>query len=165
MSDTETTTSVRDRLLRDRRSLLDLSTRNRLLNVPMRTRNVRTVELVDERSSQVYRLLQEGKGLSFLPGRNLTDEERAELAEDDVETGGIPQPEDDTSDARGIAKRHSDLKLQTRLTSEGLQKRLFDIWYDARTLEEARAFCRREDGGAGSRSSAAADGRPRPPDA
>lgn len=136
MSDGETTTSVRDRLLRDRRSLLDLSTRNRLLNVPMRTRNVRTVELVDERSSEVYRRLQEGKGLSFLPGRNLTDEERAELAEDDVETGGIPQPEDDTSDDRGIAKRHSDLKLQTRLTSEGLQKRLFDIWYDARTLEE-----------------------------
>lgn len=89
MSDAEPTTSVRDRLLRDRRSLLDLSTRNRLLNVPMRTRNVRTIELVDEKSAEIYRLLQDGKALSFLPGRNLTDEERAELAEDDIETGGI----------------------------------------------------------------------------
>src|SRR3546814_1953393 len=41
-----------------------------------------------------------------------------------------------TVDARGVAGRHSDLRLQTRLTSEGLQKRLFDIWYDAQTLEQ-----------------------------
>lgn len=136
MSGAEPTTSVRERLLRDRKSLLDLSTRNRLLNVPLRSRNVRTIELVDERSEEIYRLLQDGKALTFLPGRNLSEEERAELAEDDVETGGIPQPEDDELDERGVARRHSDLRLQTRLTSEGLQKRLFDIWYDARTLED-----------------------------
>ena len=119
MSDGETTTSVRDRLLRDRRSLLDLSTRNRLLNVPMRTRNVRTIELVDERSAEIYRLLQDGKGLGFLPGRNLTEEERAELAEDDVETGGIPQPEDDAADERGFAKRHSDLSFRPASPARG----------------------------------------------
>lgn len=112
MSDADSTTSVRDRLLRDRRSLLDLSTRNRLLNVPMRTRNVRTIERVDERSAKIYRLPQDGKGLSFLPGRNLTNEERAELAEDDVDTGGIPQPEDDASYERGVARRHSDWYLR-----------------------------------------------------
>lgn len=44
MSDGEATTSVRDRLRRARRSLLDLSTRYRLLNVPTRTRNVRTTK-------------------------------------------------------------------------------------------------------------------------
>ncbi|MDP9412894.1 MAG: DUF3320 domain-containing protein [Pseudomonadota bacterium] len=136
MADQETVASVKDRLLRDRHALLDLSTRNRLLNVPMRTRNVRTIEIVDERAAEVHRLLTDGKGLSFLPGRMLSDEERAELAEDDVETGGIPQPDDEDLDERGLARRHADLRLQTKLTSEGLQKRLFDIWYDARTLEE-----------------------------
>lgn len=136
MADSQPIPSVKDRLLKDRHALLDLSTRNRLLNVPMRTRNVRTIEIVDERASEVYRLLTEGKGLSFLPGRMLTEEERAELAQDDVETGGIPQPEDEELDERGLSRRHADLRLQTKLTSEGLQKRLFDIWYDARTLEE-----------------------------
>src|SRR3546814_14685554 len=41
-----------------------------------------------------------------------------------------------TTLVRSVAGRHSDLRLQTRLTSEGLQKRLFDIWYDAQTLEQ-----------------------------
>jgi very-short-patch-repair endonuclease len=133
---TQSFATVRERLLADRRALLDLGTRNRLINVPLRTAKVRTIELVDERSEETYRLLTEGKGLTFLPGRQLTPDERAELAENDSETGGIPQPDEVENDERGVAKRHSDAKLQTRLTSEGLQKRLFDIWYDARTLEE-----------------------------
>lgn len=108
-----------------------------MINVPLRSRHVRTIELVDEKATEVYRLLVEGKGLTFLPGRQLTEEEKAELGETDDVTGGIPQPdEDEEVDERGIAGRHLDTRLQTRLTSEGLQKRLFDIWYDARTFEE-----------------------------
>lgn len=38
---------VRDHLLRERRSLLDLSTRNRLLNTPVGPTRTRTVEVVD----------------------------------------------------------------------------------------------------------------------
>ena len=113
------------RLLRERRTLLDLSTRNRLLNLPLRTGNVRTVEIVDERTVEVLRLLNDGKAMTFLPG---------------VDTDAAPegdfigaQPEDASS---GAASRHVDLKLQTRLASEALQKRLFDIWDDARTLEQ-----------------------------
>jgi hypothetical protein len=136
MAEGSALTSVRDRLLKDRNALLDLSARNRLLNVPLRTRNARTIEIVDEKAAEVYRLLMEGKSFAFLPGRMLTEEEKAELSEDDTETGGIPQPGEDKTDERGIAARHSDLRLQTRLISEGLQKRLFDIWYDAHTLEE-----------------------------
>jgi very-short-patch-repair endonuclease len=128
--------SIRDRLLKEREALLDLSTRNRLLNTPMRTRNVRTIEIVDEKPAEVFRLLSDGKGMTFLPGIQLSEEDRALLEADDKETGGIPQPTDDAVDERGVAARHTDLRLQTRLTSEGLQKRLFDIWYDAKTLEE-----------------------------
>lgn len=136
MADNEPVISIRDRLLKERHALLDLSTRNRLLNTPLRTRNNRAIEIVDEMASEVFRLLTSNKALSFLPGVQLSEEERAELDPDDDVTGGIPQPEDDTIDQRGVAGRHSDLRLQTRLTSEGLQKRLFDIWYDAQTLEQ-----------------------------
>ena len=136
MSDIEPGVSIRERLLKERQALLDLSTRNRLLNTPLRTRNNRAIQIVDEKSEEVFRLLTAGKALSFVAGVQLSEAERAELDPDDDVTGGIPQPEDDTTDARGVATRHADLKLQTRLTSEGLQKRLFDIWYDAQTLEQ-----------------------------
>jgi very-short-patch-repair endonuclease len=128
--------SIRERLLKERHSLLDLSSRNRLLNTPLRTRNNRAIEIVDEKASEVFRLLTTGKALTFLPGVQLSEEEKAELDPDDDITGGIPQPEDDRVDDRGVASRHADLRLQTRLTSEGLQKRLFDVWYDAQTLEQ-----------------------------
>ena len=123
-------TSIADRLLRERHALLDLSTRNRLLNTPLRTRNNRAIEIVDEKPAEVFRLLGEGKTLTFLPGAEAQPEDG-----DDTDTAAIPQPADETVDERGVAARHADSRLQTRLTSEGLQKRLFDIWDDARTLE------------------------------
>lgn len=136
MADGENLVSIRERLLKERHALLDLSTRNRLLNVPLRTRNNRAIEIVDEKSEEVFRTLSEGRSMTFLPGVLLAAEERAGLDEDDTETGGIPQPDDDIVDGAGKAARHTDLRLQTRLTSEGLQKRLFDVWYDAQTLEQ-----------------------------
>ena len=71
--------SIKDRLLKERHALLDLSTRNRLLNTPLRTRNNRAIEIVDEKANEVLRLLVAGKSLSFLPGTDLTEEERAAL--------------------------------------------------------------------------------------
>jgi len=35
--------SIRDRLLADRRALLDLGTRNRLVHIPLRTKNIRAI--------------------------------------------------------------------------------------------------------------------------
>lgn len=46
MADGEATISIRDRLLKERNALLDLSTRNRLLNTPLRTKNNRAIEIV-----------------------------------------------------------------------------------------------------------------------
>lgn len=48
----------------------------------------------------------------------------------------LAQPDDDTTDERGVLRRHADTRLQTRLTSKGLQKRLLELYLDARTLEE-----------------------------
>lgn len=129
---------LRSRLNWARTELLDLSARNRLLNTPRRSRTARNIEITDERSTEIFRLLvQDGRKFSFAPGREKRSSDEA--AADDGEgrdTALLPQPDEDDLDEQGIARRHVDTKLQTLLTSEGLQKRLLDLYFDARTLEE-----------------------------
>ena len=58
------------KLDRARAELLDLSARNRLLNVPRFSKAARTVEVVDERSAELFRLLvREAKAFTFVPGK------------------------------------------------------------------------------------------------
>ena len=112
--------------------MLDLGTRNRLINIPLRTKNVRAIEIVDGQSSEVFDLLGQGKRFAFVP--------TADAAED---TPNAPEEKPTESKVRALKEanggsraRQAETRLQTRLSSEGLQKRLLDIWYDARTLEE-----------------------------
>ena len=122
------------KLNRARAELLDLSARNRLLNVPRSGKSACAIEIVDELSGEIFRLLvREGRPLTFLAGRAASGEAAADEVE---ELSDLAQPEDHGVDERGIANRHADTKLQTRLTPKGLQKRLFDLYFDARTLEE-----------------------------
>ncbi|MBS1773980.1 MAG: DUF3320 domain-containing protein [Bacteroidetes bacterium] len=136
-------TNIASKLDVSRQALLDLSTRNRLINVPLNSKQVKIIEVVDELSSEVFRLLvKEEKSLSFLPGKekkksDVTETNTSASVEDeDSDYGELPQPEDDEIDERGVSKRHSDHRLQTLLTSEGLQKRLLSLYYDAITFEE-----------------------------
>ena len=128
--------SLETKLERARMELLDLSARNRLLNVPRFSAAAKTVEVVDEKSKVIFRMLvDEGKTFTFVPGR----ERNSGLPDADGEDqlAELPQPEpDEPVDEHGIADRHSDTKLQTRMSSKGLQSRLFDLYHDARTLEE-----------------------------
>lgn len=113
--------------------LLDMSARNRLLNIPRSGKSATTLEIIDEHTRQILRLLvQENKTFSFLPGRAAAGAEPS----DSDEIAELAQPENDEVDAQGLAVRHTDTKLQTRLTPTGLQKRLLDMYHDARTLEE-----------------------------
>ena len=121
------------KLDRARTELLDLSARNRLLNIPRSAKSAKTLEVVDERSSEIFRLLvRENRPFTFLPGKGavIEGEDGEEMIAD------LALPEDVGLDERGVASRHADTKLQTRLTSAGLQKKLLDLYYDARTLEE-----------------------------
>ncbi|MCG3179257.1 MAG: hypothetical protein BIFFINMI_01591 [Phycisphaerae bacterium] len=125
------------RLMAARRDLLDVSNRNRLLNTPRRRNRSRSVEIVAERSAQVFSMLvAEDKAMGFLPA----EEPPADAPPD---AGGqppslLPQPEADEFDEAGVARQTdtSDAMLQTTLTSEALQKRLLSTYYDARTAEE-----------------------------
>jgi hypothetical protein len=131
---------LKEKLERARTELLDLSARNRLLNVPRFSRSAKTIDVVDERTSEIYRLLvAEGKTFTFVagkPDRTKSGQEAADGLgeEDDYSPVVFPQPGDEQLDERGFSKRHSDTSLQTRMTPTGLQRRLLDLCYDARTL-------------------------------
>jgi very-short-patch-repair endonuclease len=130
---------IEAKLERVRTELLDLSARNRLLNMPRSGKSAKILEVVDERSPEVFRLLvRDQRGLTFVPGRaapgGSSDGDAGADEADEIEE--LAQPEDDGLDERGVANRHADTRLQTRLTPAGLQKRLLDLYYDARTLEE-----------------------------
>lgn len=128
---------IEAKLDRARMELLDLSARNRLLNMPRSGKSAKILEIVDERSSEILRLLVgQGRVFTFLAGRAATNSDGAQATDDPDEIAELAQPEDDGMDERGVANRHADTRLQTRMTPPGLQKRLLDLYYDARTLEE-----------------------------
>ena len=87
MAEGEALISIRDRLLKERNALLDLSARNRLLNTPLRTKNNRAIEIVDEKAAEVFASLSAGKAMTFLPGAG-EDEDTAEPS--------LPQPDEMT---------------------------------------------------------------------
>lgn len=119
-----------------RKHLLDLTARNRLLNIPRSARSARTIEVVDEKSVEVYRLLvKDGRALTFSAGKSASGDMTSEDADSD-EVSELAQPDDHSVDARGVLNRHADNRLQTRLTSKALQKNLLAMYFDARTLEE-----------------------------
>jgi len=121
------------KLDRARTELLDLSARNRLLSIPRSAKSAKTLEFVDELGGEVFRLLvKEGRVFTFIPGKG----DGVENEDGVEEIAELAQPEDDGVDSRGVANRHADTRLQTRLTPAGLQKKLLDLYYDARTLEE-----------------------------
>jgi len=117
-----------------RRELLDLSTRNRLLNTSRSRSRSSRLEVVDERSSEVFQQLVVRRiAMSFLPVPT-----EGETKPDDVDSQLplLDQPGDEDLEMDGLAPRHTDDRLQTELTSEQLQKRLLKLYYDARAYEE-----------------------------
>ncbi len=131
---------IDEKLDRARTELLDLSARNRLLNMPRAAKGAKAVEVVDEVSSEIFRMLVgEARAFSFLAGKAApAGEQTGEEVpvEESDEIADLAQPEDDVADERGVFSRHVDTRLQTRLTPKGLQKRLLELYFDARTLEE-----------------------------
>lgn len=117
-----------------RRELLDLTPRNRLIHTPRHVTRGKLLEVVDELSDEIYRLLVlENRTLSFLPA---PEQEESEAA-----TPWAPPEEEDEEPAEEleegeVAPRHRDRKLQTELPEGVLQKKLLNLFYDARTYEQ-----------------------------
>jgi very-short-patch-repair endonuclease len=119
----------------ERTRLLNLTATNRLIHTQRRTTRSGRLEIVDELSEEVFRILvREKKPMTFLPAR--TPEEVDDEQESSEQSLLFQQPQEEVVTEGGVAARHRDDHLQTHLTSEGLQKRLLKLYGDARTLEE-----------------------------
>jgi very-short-patch-repair endonuclease len=126
-------------LLADRRALLDLGTRNRLVHIPLKTKTIRTIDIVGARGATLFELLGDGKRFTFLPSKAeaaADAEGTSAAAESSPRLEQLPAKPTQAADDSDAQARQIETRLQTRLSSEALQKRLLDIWYDARTLEE-----------------------------
>ncbi|WP_457310064.1 DUF3320 domain-containing protein [Sphingomonas sp. UYAg733] len=109
--------------------------------MPRSAKGARAVEIVDEKTAEIFRLLvRDNRPFTFVAGKAARAGDEADLIDDideDVdEIADLAQPEDEEADERGVSARHTDTRLQTRFTPKGLQKRLLELYHDARTLEE-----------------------------
>ena len=131
-----TPATVRDLVARQlqsaRRELIDRSLNNRLVNCHLTGKRGKQVHVVDELSDEVFAgLWGEGKEYSFAAART-ADVEETPIS--DVEYG-IYQPPQEYVEGE-VAKRHRDTVLQTRLTVEGLDKRLQGLYHDSQEAQE-----------------------------
>lgn len=125
--------SVAAQLEQARKDLLDLTKRSRLLNMK-RGRRTKTVEVVDELSHEVFRILVgDGEEMFFKPVPETADDDDA------LDLLTLPTPQV-TDSANGPAPRHVDRYLQTDIASVALQKRLLGMYYDARTFQEEQGI-------------------------
>ena len=136
--------SVRNEIEKSRRDVLDLTLRNPLLN--FRPTKRRGIEVVDERSRELFRILVRGERVMyFLPaaeGRTRTPNGHISPDAPDDSLDDIPpellallaEPADDPDET---AARHTDNKLQTALTLASLNVRLRESFRQARlSIEE-----------------------------
>lgn len=116
-------------------NLLDRSLRNRLIHTNLDSKTARQVRIIDEKAEQIFEILRSGKSFTFLAGKQDDDSDEAEIDANEVQ---VYITKDDNGDAgeNGVAARHRDLKLQTRLTSKGLQKKLVNLFLEGQTIEE-----------------------------
>lgn len=124
--------TIKKALQDQRRVLLDLTYRNRLLNIPSRPSS-RTIVLHGESSSEIYDLLVEQKRTLSFAAIAESEQEEALPQEELVEPDEVALAQPDLSSEGG---RRQGGRLQTKLKSEHLQKRLLEIYYESRTMLE-----------------------------
>lgn len=109
-----------------RKRLVETGTRNRLVHVNRANTRGNVVNIVNERSDDVWAILSSGKAMRF---RALGHDARR-----DVDASDIILANEDTDDVG--ADRYTDNQLETRLGPDGLTKKLLKIAREARTAEE-----------------------------
>ena len=131
--------SLLDQLQQAQRELLDLSARNRLLNTPLGRGRSTRLDVIDEHSGDVFRLLvRERREMSFgaaTDAKTIADAERDSDDGDspDDESSVLPQPDEGGAVNES---RFTDQVLETNLVSDQLQKRLLRLEAEAKTFVE-----------------------------
>jgi len=132
MATGEINNTIKEKLEKARKELLDLGFRNHLINY--RELKTKGIHIIDELSEQLYEILVlQGKTMYFLsdPTKDQKNGESQELDFFD-----LVQPEND--DDEKVADRHKDNKIQTPHSSKRLQRRLLNTYYTARTHIQER---------------------------
>ena len=121
--------NITEQLQAARQNLLDLTGRNRLLN--FRPSRRRSIQVIDEIPKEVFDILVLcERTMQFKP----SEETVSEVEEDD----SAPMPWVD--DATEPAEHHTDRHLQTALPKDELQKRLYYIHQQARSVFEEQGY-------------------------
>lgn len=139
-----------------RKNLLDLSMKNQLLNFRPYTRSIK---VEDEIPTEVYNtLVLDEKKMQFTPRAEKEEKSDSEAPdpEKDPSSENSREPDDDGSTSRTpeeesllwklpkpqlkVKEKHSNLLLQTNLTAEELQKRLFRIGQQSRSMVEEQGY-------------------------
>ena len=116
---------LQKKLDKARQDLLDLGLRNPLVSFKS-TKS--TLPIVDELSEETLRILvTDGKAMSFSALPSSVEEELEETGSDEQVDWADIFSADDPPEKGGLARRHTDTKLQTNLTAEGLTLRLIKI--------------------------------------
>jgi len=123
-----------------RRKLVETGTRNRLIHVNRKSTRSNLINIVNERSDEVFRILKnDGKKMKFWATG--TDRKPGE-PKDNSDEGGqlvlleqVAEFEDEPDDAR-----YTDDRLETKLGPDGQQKRLLKLYRDAKTAEEEQGI-------------------------
>lgn len=123
-----------------RRKLVETGTRNRLIHVNRKSTQSNVINIVNERSDDVFRILKtDGKKMKFrATGTDRKPDESNAIGED---TGQLVLLEQisEFDDAPDEA-RFTDDRLETKLGPDGQQKRLLKIFRDAKTAEEEQGI-------------------------
>ena len=106
-----------------RKRLVETGTRNRLVHVNRTNQRGNVLNLVNERSDDVFAILSSGKAMRFLPS-----ERDGEPGTDIMAAPNVASEFDE--------HRYSDAFLETRLGPDALQKRLLKIASEAKTAED-----------------------------
>ncbi len=121
-----------------RKRLLDLTRRNRLLN--HKPRKARSIRIVDEIPQEIYgRLVLNEKPMDFLPSESPEEADEGSNGDfvddaDEMLLWELPVESD------GDVGRYTDRHLQTSLEKHHLQKRLFTIDKEARSILEEQGY-------------------------
>lgn len=122
-----------------RRNLLDIGTRNRLVSAPLRSTRANALEVIDEKADRVFGALwRDGTAFTFAHNETAqpapATEEQGD-GEGDASPVPVYIPAEEPTEG-GVAARHKDNRLQTRLQVELLQKRLLALQRDSILFEE-----------------------------
>ncbi|HMO12969.1 MAG TPA: DUF3320 domain-containing protein [Pirellulaceae bacterium] len=149
-------TALASQLERAKSELLDLTARNRLLNTSFGRSRSSRLDIVDELSQEIFRILAvEKREMSFLPashrraaksiGYNMGGTDNTGESAENRRSSSLPSPlqpvdlaalSNSVSDSATLPPHLVDRNLQTELEDEVLQRRLLKLFYDARSSIE-----------------------------